>query len=108
MFQLFQKNNQASKRQFIVILFGVFFIGQLFWLAMPYNSSGHATPRMQQAIESHKQDSQEMQMAAMAEAGRLDMIDYHRREVAKYSVLLGVDIVVIYLFWKYGKRYTAA
>jgi hypothetical protein len=102
------KNRQEWSREILTVLFGVFIIAQLVWLAMPNISTGFPSARTRQAIELHENDSESVQMAAIAEARRLDMIDYHRREVAKYTVLLGLDIVVVYLFWKYGNRYTAA
>ena len=108
MFYLFAKHERSRQREFLVVIFGIFVIAQLVWLAMPHISSGFPSPRTQQAIQSHEKDSEPVQMAAIAEARRLDMIDYHHREVAKYTALVGLDIVVVYLFWKYGNRDTVA
>ena len=108
MFFLFPKQVRSRQREFLVVIFGIFVIAQLVWLAMPRVSSGFPSPRKQQAVQSHEKDSESVQTAAIAETGRLDMIDYHRREFAKTTALIGLDIVVLYLFWKYGNRGTVA
>ena len=108
MFHLLAKGPRERAREHLTLWFGVFIILQVAWFVWPRNSSGHPTPRVGQAINTHWSSSPTEQQAAIAEAIRLDDIERHRWSVARKTLILCIDGGTIYFYWKYGRRYTIA
>jgi len=104
MLHLFAKNRHERLGEIILICL----LLQLVWFVWPRNSSGHPSPRVSQAIETHWSSSPAEQDAAIAEARRLDGIEYHRWAVVRRTLLFVVDAGAICLYLKYGRRHTDA
>jgi hypothetical protein len=87
------------------LLIVLFLLFQLFnWLLVPGIYSGRPSPRTRQALEAHVHDSPDKLHAAVYAAIQLDWADARRWDNFKFTLFIGADAALIYLFWNYGYK----
>ena len=88
------------------LLIAVVVILSLMWIAMPRIGSYPLSPRVWQAIETHRSSPTNELNAAIAEAMDQDATEKDRWALAIFALVVGFDIMLIYFFWNYGTRKT--
>jgi hypothetical protein len=87
-------------RQLLRQIIAVLILVQLVWLLWPHVSSGHPSSRVGEAVQAHLTDPPAVQDAAIAEARRIDQ----HWALVKIALIVSLDIVAIYFYFRYGKR----
>ena len=98
-----------TRTTFPRLLIVLFLLFQFFyWALVPRISTGHPGPHLSQALIATESSPKSVRDAAIAEGLRLDGIDSKRRTFAGHALVICLDIVVVYFFWNYGIRKSAA
>src|SRR4051794_13768774 len=76
---------------------------QIVWLLVPRFDSHPVSPRVRHTIETHLGSGQQDKDAAIAEAMSCDSAETRRKAIFALVGVVGVDLVLFYLFWNRGR-----
>ena len=96
------------KRVFIRVVIVVAIVFEMLWALGPRNGLMPRSPATVQAINAYQASPSEATKATMLEQMRRDSSRNAQHDLVLLVLMLLVDFAVIYFFWNYGNKRSAA